>query len=191
MESINNLSIGCYRTGSIHNRQIVKDNKTIYRATEAINNLGAYIIGNKLYDSGRLVAVSAQQHPQLTMVNEKAYFGEVRLSTYNIVINITLDNYNKLYNREEVPGYKYFDPYDVYRIVGDVSNAETIVYERYDNYLLFTIPGTNKKIQWPNTAYVLYNNVVGESAHNAESEEVTVRQYNAPYLCPHYFNPRI
>lgn len=184
-------NIGVIRKGTINNRTLDFDNKPICRATANTNELGTYIVGNKLYDNGRLVAVSSQENPQL-IITDIVKFGEVRLDTDGICINITLENYNKLYNREEVPGYKYFDPYDVYNIVTDV-NSPIITYTRDGDNLLFVDPHDNNTvIEWPNNKYVLYNNVVGEEeVYYEEDFKETVKQWNAPYLAPRYFNPRI
>lgn len=184
-------NIGVIRRGTINNRTLDFNGKPICRATANTNQLGTYIIGNRLYDNGRLVAVSSQENPQLIVTNI-VKFGEVRLDTDGICINITLENYNKLYNREEVPGYKYFDPYDVYNIVDDVTVADTITYVREANRLLFTDPNNSEHIvAWPNTKWVLYNNVFGTGEIFEEDFEQNVKQYNSPYLTLRYFNPKI
>ena len=183
-------NIGVIRKGTINNRTLDFNGKPICRATVNTNELGTYIVGNKLYDNGRLVAVSSQENPQL-IITDTVKFGEVRLDTDGICINITLENYNKLYNREEVPGYKYFDPYDVYNIVDNVSQAELITYQRLDDHLLFTGLDGETVIDWGTNTYVLYNNIVGENVYYDENLEKTVTQYNSPYIGVHYYNTRV
>lgn len=181
---------GFERKGDIHRRQIDVDGTPVARFTESTNEFGMYAIGNKLYDNGSVVALSGQEHPFYTNEDGVPKFGEVDLVTEGKVINITLENYNILYNHGLVAGYKYFDPWDVYRIVSNVANAPQVTYVRDHKNETLTFTDNGTEIVFPEMPYLLYNNVVGESSHNTITEQ-NVKNMNSPYLGVRYFNPRI
>lgn len=186
------VNTGFIRKGEIHDRQVVLQEAPVARFTASDNTLGMYVVGSRLYDNGSVIAVSAEQNPQL-VVGTTTKFGEVDIVTEGKVINITLENYNKLYNHQLIAGYKYFDPMDVYRIVSDVANAPQVTYVRdsANGTLTFTEAG-KEPIVFPEMKYLLYNNVAGEDiAPIAEDMVKTVKYFNAPYLCVRYFNPRV
>jgi len=200
---INNTS-GLNRDGGIHERVLKFSETPFARFTNNTNQMGTYVIGNKLYDNGSVVAVSAQSNPQVVMGDEPM-FGEVKLVTEGKVINILLDDYNTLYNYGLVEGYnhgllgghKYFDPWDVYRVFEtaealDIANqSDAVTYVRdHDNGTL-TFHDGNDTIVWEELPYLLYNNVIGEPTHNVEDSTNTVTHINSPHLSVRHFNPRI
>ena len=204
MEITNNT--GFERKGDIHRRQIDVDGTPVARFTESTNEFGMYAIGNKLYDNGSVVAMSGQEHPFYTNEDGVPKFGEVELVTEGKVINITLENYNKLLNRELVPGYKYLDLWDVYYITDTPSKLRDVSYTRDHsdpNNKTVTFVEGNETYTVPERPHMLYNNVIGDAGQfdveNDEYKEVyceedmekTVKRMNAPYLVVRYFNPRI
>lgn len=186
-----NHDTGFIRVDEQQKRVLKLNDVPFARFTKKTNNLGTYVIGNKLYDNGSVIAVSSEQNPALEFDGSDTTFGGVPLVTEGKVINITLEDYNTLYNHGLVEGYKYFDPLDVYRIVANVATAPLVTYVRDHEAGTLTFSDGNNEIVYPEMPYLLYNNVVGEATDNEEDTEKSVTQINAPYLSVRYFNPRI
>lgn len=184
---------GLSRNGSIHERELALNGVKVAKFTANTNALGTYVVGNKLYDNGSVVAVSSQQNPSLHL-GDSLKFGEVDMVTEGKVINILLDDYNTLYNHGLVTGHKYFDPWDVYRVFKTsqaLANATEVTYVRNHAQGKLTFTDGNKTVEFPEYPYLLYNNVVGELSHNTEDAENTVTEINSPEVGVRYFNPRV
>lgn len=148
------------------------------------DKFGVRVDGSSFKIDGAQLAQSDEWKPELKSTDSGLSFGGINIGQ-EVCINITLADYNKLLKGEQVSGYAKLGHYRVYNIVSDVSSSPKIAYADDGNILTFSTGVSAKKMQ-----DMLYNNVSGGLAENAEDLDDTVMG-DCPFVNMRYFDPII
>lgn len=141
--------------GDVWQRNALYHNgKRILRSSKSVNNFGAYVVGDKLMFDGVPVAEQGEMQGVGSGItvhgDEEVNFGDAEIqNAYSEdlgekCINVTLEDYNRLLAGDVPSGYTRFDMHAIYRIVEDVSEADTVYFKRdAENPRKYTVDGVD------------------------------------------------
>lgn len=173
---------------------IVKDNKNVLyhngievssSFNDSIDSLGIRVEGTHLKMDGVPLA-SAKAGSHLVERLRKTMFGDAVIFADGECINITIDDYNKLLNGENVPGYSAYNRKLLYNIVSNPSTSSIIKFKKDGEYIRF-----NTGVSTLNCDDIIYNNVSGILQENVLDLTQTMLKPDPPFVNLRQFNPVI
>lgn len=166
--------------------------KAVHSFSGLSEKTGLYVNGSKLVFDGHGIGETEETNAVLAR-GADLYLNEVNLTESGQCINITLSDYNTLKSGGYVAGYECYDSNNIYNIVDDVSEADTITYTESNGTVTFSVDETTMTVdKHPDT---IYNDAANSLDTNEVDDENTMfsRDANGKLVCPFvnvkWFNP--